>query len=45
MIGNKIKALLNLKNKTTNDVCESLQISIPLIIARLKRILSRRRSL
>lgn len=26
MIGNKIKALLNLKNKTTNDVCESLQI-------------------
>ena len=26
MIGNKIKALLNLKNKTTNDVCKSLQI-------------------
>ena len=26
MIGNKIKALLNLTNKNTNDVCETLNI-------------------
>lgn len=26
MLGNKIKALLNLKNKSTNDLCETLNI-------------------
>ena len=26
MLGNKIKALLNLKNKSTNDLCEVLNI-------------------
>lgn len=26
MLGNKIKALLNLKNKSTNDLCEALNI-------------------
>lgn len=26
MLGNKIKALLNLKNKSTNDLCKSLNI-------------------
>ncbi len=26
MLGNKIKALLNLKNKSTNDLCKALNI-------------------
>lgn len=29
MIGNKIKALLNIKNKTSNDVCTTLNIMQP----------------
>lgn len=37
MIGNKIKALLNLTNKTTNDVCGKLDILEAAYYRKIKR--------
>lgn len=37
MIGNKIKALLNLKEITTNDVCDYLEIMQPAYSRKIKK--------